>query len=424
MKMVVHGCYCSKLSSTEPLGVALTTNASTNMSFKFNFLLASFPSHLIIPNCLKVGQICSELPEDGRLLTMASGRFGYLCSTGENVKEGPVILLNKKPERKFVAEHELGNSMGLQSMDRPSIVEVDPDHRSLVALIGKANVGKSMLLNQLLGEKLSIVTTKPQTTRHRIPGICSGPNYQMKLYDTPGIISKRMHKLDEMMVQSTERTILDADCLLIVADICKPPEQVVDLLEKVSATAIKEKATILVLNKKDLIKPGEIAKKREWYQQHGGFEEVLTISAKFGHGVEDLKKKLVKELPFKPGYFPRGILSEHPEKFFVAELVRENIYSMYHHEIPYSCQVNVARYHVKAPSVKDFIEVEILVEKELQKAVLIGKGGQMLKALARASRLGIQEFLRKEVYVEIKVRVEEDWRTDGNLLTSFGYGVG
>ncbi|KAJ7516981.1 hypothetical protein O6H91_21G007400 [Diphasiastrum complanatum] len=130
MKMVVHGCYCSKLSSTEFVGVALTTNASTNMSFKFNFPLGSCPSHLVIPNCLKAGQICSELPEDGRLLAMASGRFGNLCSTGENLKEGPVILLNKKPERKFVAEHELGNSMGLHSMDRPSIVEVEPDHRN------------------------------------------------------------------------------------------------------------------------------------------------------------------------------------------------------------------------------------------------------------------------------------------------------
>ncbi|KAJ7516985.1 hypothetical protein O6H91_21G007400 [Diphasiastrum complanatum] len=160
MKMVVHGCYCSKLSSTEFVGVALTTNASTNMSFKFNFPLGSCPSHLVIPNCLKAGQICSELPEDGRLLAMASGRFGNLCSTGENLKEGPVILLNKKPERKFVAEHELGNSMGLHSMDRPSIVELA---NSTIAKLQSEKYGQRYLLGGNCRMQLDIERRMPLT---------------------------------------------------------------------------------------------------------------------------------------------------------------------------------------------------------------------------------------------------------------------
>ncbi|MBA0871586.1 hypothetical protein Goshw_027762, partial [Gossypium schwendimanii] len=263
-----------------------------------------------------------------------------------------------------------------------------------VAVLGKPNVGKSTLANQMIGQKLSIVTDKPQTTRHRVLGICSGPEYQflnhigqscsipnsygpelclqMILYDTPGVIEKKMHKLDSMMMKNVRSAALNADCVLVIVDACKVPENINEVLEEGVGDFKCTLPTLLVLNKKDLIKPGEIAKKLEWYEKFTDVDEVIPVSAKYGHGVDDIKDWILSKLPTGPPYYPKDIVSEHPERFFVAEIVREKIFMQYRNEVPYACQVNVVSYKTR-PNAKEFIQVEIVVEKDSQKIILIGK---------------------------------------------------
>jgi len=267
-------------------------------------------------------------------------RGGVIVRASENrPPKPPIFVLNVKPERKVVEYVDKPAITSLENYDFTNLA-VDPNHRSgYVALVGKPNVGKSTLLNQLIGQKLSIVTNKPQTTRHRILGICSAADYQMILYDTPGVIPKKIRKLDEMMMQNVRTATLNADCVLVVVDACQQPEQVMDMLE-IGATAVTDRRpTLLVLNKKDLIKPGEIAKKKEWYEKNGGVDEVIATSAKQGRGVDDVKSWLLSRLPYGPAYYPKDIISEHPERFFVAEILREKIFLQYKQEIPYVCQV-------------------------------------------------------------------------------------
>ncbi|CAH9088417.1 unnamed protein product [Cuscuta epithymum] len=328
---------------------------------------------------------------------------------------GILLSLTQKPDR---------NS---QSLDDYELEELDyssgnPNHRSgYVAVLGKPNVGKSTLSNQMVGQKLSIVTDKPQTTRHRILGICSGPEYQMILYDTPGVIEKKMHKLDSMMMRNVRNASVSADCILIVVDACKAPEKIDEVLHEGVGGLQDRLPILLVLNKKDLIKPGEIGKKLEWYEKFTCADEVIPVSAKYGHGVEDVKDWILSKLPPGPSYYPRGIASEHPERFFVAEIVREKIFMQYRNEVPYACQVNAVSYKSR-PQAKDFIQVEVIVEKNSQKGILVGKEGKALKLLATAARLDIEDFLQKKVFLEIEVKVKENWRQNEGLLKHYGYG--
>ncbi|XP_071914808.1 GTPase ERA-like, chloroplastic isoform X2 [Coffea arabica] len=262
-------------------------------------------------------------------------------------------------------------------------------HRSgYVAVVGKPNVGKSTLSNQMVGQKLSIVTDKPQTTRHRILGICSGEDYQMILYDTPGVIEKKMHKLDSMMMNNVRSAAINADCVLVVVDACKAPQKIDEILDE-GVGELKDKIpTLLVMNKKDLIKPGEIAKKLEWYEKFTDVDEVIPVSAKYGHGVDDVKDWILSKLPLGPAFYPK---------------------------------VNVISYKTR-PNAKDFIQVEVVVEKNSQKIILIGKEGKALKLLATAARLDIEDFLQKKVFLEVQVKVKEDWRQNEGLLKYYGYG--
>ncbi|KAI5065406.1 hypothetical protein GOP47_0020101 [Adiantum capillus-veneris] len=320
-----------------------------------------------------------------------------------------------KPKRRFEDKDEDDHGLSLTTTVR--------DHRSgYVALIGKPNVGKSTLMNRMIGQKLSIVTNKPQTTRHRILGICSGPEYQMILYDTPGMIAKRMNKLDEMMMQNVRTAALNADCVLVIVDAAQEPQKFTEGLEEGALKIAQSRPSLLVMNKRDVIKPGEIAKKIQWYEEFSGLKEVLAVSAKYGHGVEELKSWLVSKLPLGPAYYPKEDVSDQPEKFFASEIIREKIFLQYMKEIPYVSQVNVLTYIERIPPAKDFIEVEIVVERESQKAIMIGKEGSALKTLATASRLDIEDFVGRAVYLEIKVKVKEDWRANENLLKYYGYG--
>ncbi|TQD90817.1 hypothetical protein C1H46_023657 [Malus baccata] len=293
----------------------------------------------------------------------------------------------------------------------------DPNHWSgYVAVLGKPNVGKSTLSNQMVGQKLSIVTDKPQTTRHRILGVCSGTDYQMILYDTPGVMEKRMHKLDSMMMKNVRSATVNADCVVVLVDACKVPEKIDEVLEEGVGNQTESLPPILlVMNKKHLIKPGEIAKKLEWYEKFTNVDEVIPVSAKLGQGVEDVKHIIRMYLEF------HDIVCEHPERFFVSEIVREKIFMQYRKEIPYSCQVNVVSYKTR-PMAKDFIQVEIVVEKNSQKIIVIGKEGRALKLLATAARLDIENFLQKKVFLEVVVKVKENWRQDEVLLKNYGYG--
>ncbi|WRX07589.1 K Homology domain [Theobroma cacao] len=328
--------------------------------------------------------------------------------------EESFLSLSEKPDR-YMA---LLDEYELEELDFAS----HANHRSgYVAVLGKPNVGKSTLANQMIGQKLSIVTDKPQTTRHRVLGICSGPEYQMILYDTPGVIEKKMHKLDSMMMKNVRSAALNADCVIVLVDACKVPEKIDEVLEEGVGDNKCKLPTLLVLNKKDMIKPGEIAKKLEWYEKFTDVDEVIPVSAKFGHGVDDVKDWILSKLPTGPPYYPKDIVSEHPERFFVAELIREKIFMQYRNEVPYACQVNVVSYKTR-PTAKDFIEVEIVVEKDSQKIILIGKGGKALKILATAARLDIEDFLQKKVFLEVQVKVKENWRQDEGLLRYYGYG--
>ncbi|KAL5819292.1 hypothetical protein ACOSQ4_023134 [Xanthoceras sorbifolium] len=331
--------------------------------------------------------------------------------------ELPLLSLSEKPDRNMA----LLDDYEIEEFDYASSPPNNNHKSGYVAVLGKPNVGKSTLANQMIGQKLSIVTNKPQTTRHQILGLCSGPEYQMILYDTPGIIEKRMHKLDSMMMKNVRSAGINANCVVVLVDACKAPEKIDEVLEEGVGDRKDELPVLLVLNKKDLIKPGEIAKKLEWYEKFTNADEVIPVSAKYGDGVEDVKDWILSKLPVGPAYYPKDIVSEHPERFFISEIVREKIFMQYRDEVPYACQVNVVSYKTR-PAAKDFIQVEIVVEKNTQKIILIGKGGKALKLLATAARLDIEDFLQKKVYLEIEVKVKENWRQDEGLLKYYGYG--
>ncbi|KAL7104645.1 hypothetical protein ACP275_08G258800 [Erythranthe tilingii] len=355
-----------------------------------------------------------ELEEGSSGYNMRSKDAGEEEEEDAETSSSTLLSLSVKPDRSMAMLDDY-------EMEEMDFGPLDPNHRSgYVAVVGRPNVGKSTLSNQMLGQKLSIVTDKPQTTRHRILGICSGTDYQMILYDTPGVIEKKMHKLDSMMMKNVRSATVNADCVVIVVDACRPPQKIEEVLEGV--VEIKDKLpTLLVLNKRDLIKPGEIAKKIEWYEKFTDVDEVIPVSAKYGQGVDDIKDWILSKLPHGPAYYPKDITSEHPERFFVAEIVREKIFMQYRNEVPYACQVNVVSYKTR-PNAKDFIQVEIVVEKNSQKIILIGKEGKALKLLATAARLDIEDFLQKKVFLEIEVKVKENWRQNEGLLKFYGYG--
>ncbi len=298
----------------------------------------------------------------------------------------------------------------------------DPEHRSgYVALVGPPNVGKSTLMNALVGQKLSIVTAKPSTTRHRVLGILSGegdekrPPFQVVFLDTPGIV-RPQYRLHEAMMHAVDFAVGDADVLLFMVDASHPgtPEQALERLG--------ERSAILLLNKIDLMAQEEALPLVEKYLGLRAFEAVIPISAKTGFNLGRVLEQILECLPKGPPYYPKDQLSEHPERFFVAEIIREKIFEMYREEIPYSAQVNVVVYEER-PGSKDFIDAEIVVERDSQKGILIGKGGSGLKRLGAAARKDIEAFVGSPVYLQLHVKTRADWRNREGFLRSFGYDV-
>lgn len=292
--------------------------------------------------------------------------------------------------------------------------EIPEGHRSgYVALIGKPNVGKSTLMNALVGRKLSIVTRKPQTTRYRVLGILSTDDTQIIFLDTPGIIKPR-YRLHESMMHNVEDAISDADVLLFMAD-AKQSDP-----DEFSLDFIKNRSAILLINKMDLIRQADALPLVEAYMNLRGFDAVVPVSAKTGHNLDVLLEEIRERLPLGPPFYPKDAVSEHPERFFVAEIIREKVFDLYREEIPYSTQVNIVAFEEREGE-KDLISAEIVVERDNQKGIIIGKGGSALKKVGVSARADIEAFLERPVYLDLHVKVREGWRNKTSFLRSYGF---
>lgn len=290
-----------------------------------------------------------------------------------------------------------------------------------VSIIGKPNAGKSTLLNALLGQKLSITTYKPQTTRKKITGILSEDDYQIVFLDTPGIL-KPKYLLQEKMLDAVKSSVRDADIIIYLADAgevdqSKPNSEDVFLSYITPET---EQIRIGVINKADISSPEAVDFLLKALKEKNLFHEVLVISALNGFNVNQLKELLISKLPEHPKYFPDEIVSDENERFFVSEIIREKILELYKEEIPYSTEVIIEEF-TEREGRKDLIQAMIYVERNSQKGILIGKGGAAIKQLGERARHDIEEFLERPVYLELRVKVREDWRSNEQYLKSFGY---
>lgn len=285
-----------------------------------------------------------------------------------------------------------------------------------VNIVGNPNVGKSTLTNELVGERISIITSKAQTTRHRIMGIVNTDDYQIVFSDTPGVL-KPKYKLQESMLEFSKGALTDADSLLYVTDVVEDPSKNKDFLDSVAKETIP---VLLVINKIDLLKGQEelIGIIDKW---HGMLPnaEIFPTSAKENFNVDNLMKRIVELLPDSPPYFGKDALTDKPARFFVTEIIREKILLDYDQEIPYAVQVIVEKFEEKESSIH--IMAAIYVERDSQKAIIIGKGGSKLKQVGIEARKDIEAFFQKHVYLEMFVKVEKDWRNQEKMLKSFGY---
>lgn len=285
-----------------------------------------------------------------------------------------------------------------------------------VNIVGNPNVGKSTLMNNLVGERISIITSKAQTTRHRILGIVNTDDYQIVFSDTPGVL-KPKYKLQESMLNFSESALTDADVLLYVTDVVEDATKHLDFIEKVA----KEKVPVLlVINKIDLLKGNaDLEQKMQLWQKYLPNAELFPLSAKENFNVANLMKRIVELLPDSPPYFGKDALTDKPARFFVTEIIREKILLEYDKEVPYATEVLVEKYDESNDAIH--IMAVVYVERDSQKGIIIGKGGTKLKRVGIAARRDIETFFGKRVFLEIFVKVEKDWRNRENKLRSFGY---
>jgi GTP-binding protein Era len=285
-----------------------------------------------------------------------------------------------------------------------------------VTIIGKPNVGKSTLMNSYFHQKLAIVSPKPQTTRHRILGILTGEDHQIIFLDTPGLIKPKYH-LQEAMLQAAQKSIQDADLLLVMISALKvndQDEQIIDSLRDVSATKL------LLINKIDSVKKMLLLPIMDRFRKKEMFQEIIPISALRKDGLDLLQSLILKYLPENPPFYPADMLSDEPERFFVAEIVREQIFRYYGDEIPYATAVHIETFKER-PGEKDFIKAVITVEQNSQKGILIGKKGEGLKKVGSLARSKIEQFLERPIYLELEVRVRKKWRKKSIYVKELGY---
>jgi GTP-binding protein Era len=287
------------------------------------------------------------------------------------------------------------------------------------AILGLPNAGKSTLLNALLGQKLSIVTSKPQTTRKRILGILSSENYQVIFLDTPGII-KPEYLLQEKMMEAVNESLKDADLVILIVDVLADGDNMLRN-EFIGENILNgRKPVLLLLNKIDLLEQDKVKLLISKYELQGSFKKVIPVSALLNFNIEEVLNSIIESLPEGPKYYPDDIVAEESERFFVSEIVREKIFEFYKEEIPYSTEVIVPEFKEREAD-KYYILAEIMVEKESQKGIIIGKQGAAIKKLGLEARKDIEDFLQHEVYLELRVKVRNKWRTDEKQLKSFGY---
>lgn len=289
-------------------------------------------------------------------------------------------------------------------------------HKSgYVSIIGNPNVGKSTLMNRLVGERLSIVTNKAQTTRHRIFGVVDTPDYQIVYSDTPGILSPA-YALQRAMLKAVEATLEDSDVLLYITDVVEQPDKHAELVSRIAASPIKK---LVCINKIDLTKQKDLeVLVARWAALMPG-AEILPVSALHGFGIDLIQPKLVQMLPEGPKYFPPDTLTDRPVRFFVTEIIREKILLYCRQEVPYSVEVSVRSYE-EGESL-DRIDAVIYVARDSQKGILIGKGASMLKRIGVAARKDIEAFVQRKVHLALAVQVSENWRDDDETLRRFGY---
>lgn len=284
-----------------------------------------------------------------------------------------------------------------------------------VNIVGNPNVGKSTLMNQLVGERISIATFKAQTTRHRIMGIVNTDDMQIVFSDTPGVL-KPSYKMQEMMLAFSESALADADVLLYVTDVIENPEKNMEFLEKVKKMQIPVLLLINKIDQSDPKKLGDIVEK--WHSLLPN-AEILPISAKNKFGTDMLLKRIKELLPESPAFFDKDQLTDKPARFFVSEIIREKILLYYDKEIPYSVEVRVERF--KEDEKRIHINAVIYVERDSQKGIIIGHQGIALKKVNTESRKALEKFFDKKIFLETFVKVDKDWRSSQRELDAFGY---
>lgn len=286
-----------------------------------------------------------------------------------------------------------------------------------VTIVGRPNVGKSTLLNEIMGEKLSIVSNKPQTTRNNIQTILTGDDYQIVFVDTPGI-HKPKHKLGEYMVNSAKDSIKEVDLVLFLIN---PDEEIGRGDKFIIETLKNQKAPVfLVVNKIDEFTQERVAKTLQMYSSEFNFKEIIPISALKGKNVDRLVELMVKEMPEGPKYYPDDMITDVQEKFVVSEIVREKALRTLREEIPHGIAVDVIQMK-QSPNGTYHIEVDMICEKDSHKGIIIGKNGQSLKKIGETARYEIERFLRAKVNIKIWVKVRKEWRDNQNLLKELGY---
>ncbi|HMU98670.1 MAG TPA: GTPase Era [Chitinophagales bacterium] len=284
-----------------------------------------------------------------------------------------------------------------------------------VNILGKPNVGKSTLMNALIGEKLSIITSKAQTTRHRILGILNGDDFQMVISDLPGII-KPAYKMHQTMMQFVKTSLEDADVFIYMVEIGDKPEKQPEEYEKIKQLNVP---VIILLNKLDITDHEIVEYERELWEADFPKAEIISFSAKFNWNLEKLMDFALKHLPESPPYFDKDAITDRPERFFVTEIIREKILLYYKQEIPYSTEVVCTYFMEDGEIIK--IAAEIYVERASQKPILIGKNGEMIKKVGIEARKDLEEFFQKKIYLETFVKVADGWRNSDNMLRRFGY---
>ncbi|MBR5205662.1 MAG: GTPase Era [Alistipes sp.] len=289
-------------------------------------------------------------------------------------------------------------------------------HRSgFVNIIGNPNVGKSTLMNRLVGERLSIITSKAQTTRHRIMGIVNGEDFQIVYSDTPGIL-KPNYKLQEKMMKFVRGAITDADVLLYVTDTVEDSDRSAEIIEKVRLAGIP---TIVVINKVDLTTPEKLNAIVEKWQELLPEAIIAPCSARENFNVEGVFNLILERLPEGEAFYPKDTLTDKTLRFFASEIIREKILLNYDKEIPYSCEIAIESYK-EEPTI-DRISATIYVARTSQKGIVIGHKGEKLKKVGQAARHDLEDFLGKRVFLELYVKVQEDWRNNDSQLRRFGY---